>query len=107
MPENRDIWWSVRSTGATSDLGATIRALLEERALPFLDERVSDEGLRDHWLRRSALGSDGLALASLLRDLGPREHLEPLLARLRAETPPRAILLLAAIDKFSASLATR
>lgn len=103
LPEARDVWWSIRADGVVAELGATIRSVLERQAFPFLEARISDEGLRDHWLQRAARGPEGLALAVLVRELGPRQILAPLLERLRAETPPAATLLVAAIDRFSAT----
>ena len=105
LPEARDVWWSIRAGADVAELGATIRSVLELQAFPFLEPRISDEGLRDHWLQRAPRGPQGLALAVLTRDLGPRELLAPLLERLRAETPASATLLVAAIARFSATCA--
>ena len=106
LPEHQDVWWNVREDTDRGKLGATLVSLLEKYAFPFLDRRASDEGLRDHWLLNAeeAWGREGLSLAVLLRALGPRAALGPLLERLRRDTPPTAHLLVSAIDKFSASM---
>jgi len=101
LPEARDVWWTVRRDADPSERGRTLRPILETRAFPFLDARVSDAGLRDHWLERPPRGPQGLALAVLVRDLGPPDALAPLLGRLRSETPPTATLLLAAVERFA------
>jgi hypothetical protein len=103
LPERRDTWWSVREDEDTAELGAAIRLVLEQHAFPFLQARMSDEGLRDHWLQEARRGRDGLALAVLVRDLGPEHMLASLLERLRAVTPSTATALIEAIDKFSAT----
>lgn len=103
LPEPRDVWWSVRSDAVLTELGAAIRWVLELHGFPFLEARISDEGLRDRWLERPPRGPEGLALAVLVRDLGPHEVLASLLERLRAETPSTATSFLAALDRFSAT----
>ena len=104
MPEARDVWWTISERTAVPELGETVRSALDKYGFPFVDARDSDEGLRDHWLQQ---GPEGLDLAVLVRDLGPQGALAPLLERLRAETPPTATSLLAAIGRFSADLAVR
>ncbi len=106
LPEARDVWWTVRAGADQAERGRTLRSVLEMHAFPFLDGRVSDEGLRDHWLQRPPQGPPGLALAVLVRDLGPRDALAPLLDRLRTQAPPRATLLHAAIERFAARVAS-
>ena len=98
MPEARDVWWSLRDGEDTDAIGTVLRTALETYAFPFLDARVFDEGLRDHWLAAPPLNNAGLALAILVRDLGPRELLAPMVERLRSQCPPTATLYLAAID---------
>ncbi|WP_394840846.1 DUF4304 domain-containing protein [Pendulispora brunnea] len=104
LPEARDTWWSVRPDTNLAEFGTKLRLVLEEHAFPFLDARVTDEGLRDHWLQHMPHLRDGLALAVLVRDLGPRAMLAPLLERLRAEASPSATFLVAAIERFAATL---
>lgn len=105
LSDARDVWWTVHADGDLSERGRTLRPLLKKRAFPFLDARVSDIGMRDHWLERSPGGPQGLALAVLVRDLGPPDALVPLLERLLSETPARATLLLAAVERFTAGIA--
>ena len=100
MPERRDVWWTATGDTDRRRLGVTLRSVLEAHAVPFLLARISDEGLRDHWLRESPRGREGLGLAVLLRDLGPKVALIPLLDRIRAEAPPAAAGLVGALDRF-------
>ena len=73
-------------------------------AFPFLDARVTDEGLRDHWLAGdTAHGAEQLALAVLLRDLEPREELAPLIDRMRSTIGPDATILRDALEKLAAT----
>jgi hypothetical protein len=106
LPEARDLWWTVRADTKLTERGRTIRPVLESYAFPFLGARVSDTGLRDHWLARPPHGPQGLALAVLVRELGPADALTPLLKRLHSETPATATLLLAAIERFVAGVTT-
>lgn len=104
MPEANDVWWTVKSD-APSALGAELCRVVQTYALPFLDARATDEALRDRWIDDGTTGGiSELQLAVLLRDLGPRDRLEPLLTHLRATTPPRATLLRSALDRFAESL---
>ena len=89
LPEARDVWWTVRADADRAERGRTLRTVLEEHAFPFLAARVSDEGLRDHWLQHRPQGPQGLALAALVRDLGPQDALASVLERLRGEFPDR------------------
>jgi hypothetical protein len=105
LPEAKDVWWTVHDGADLADLGARLRAVLTDLAFPYLDTIATDVGLRDHWRAQNHLsGPEGLALAVLLRDLGPRDALAPLLDRLRAETPPAADMFLAALDRFAATV---
>ena len=103
-PERQGKWWTVDADTDRSELGAKLRSVLETHVFPFLDARVTDEGLRDHWRAAVERARDGLQLAVLLRDLGPRAELGPLLERLRRDTPPTATDVITAIQKFAASL---
>jgi hypothetical protein len=103
LPGGVDTWWTVRADADLHERGGTLRPFLEEHAFPFLDARVSDEGLRDHWLERLPAGPQGAALAILVRDLGPPDALGPVLDLLRTQTPPLATFLRAAIEKLAAS----
>jgi hypothetical protein len=101
MPEAQDKWWSIGPATDQATLGATIRSAIETHALPFLEARVSDEGLRDHWLAGTKEPMHDLALAVLLREIGPRVQLESLLHRLRAQGTGA---LPYALDRFCAEL---
>jgi len=103
-PERLGKWWTVRADTDRSELGAKLRSVLETHVFPFLDARATDEDLRDHWMAAVDRAREGLALAVLLRDLGPREELGPLLERLRMRTPPDAKDVIAAVEKFATKL---
>jgi len=101
-PERRDLWWAIGPTTDRGSLGCAIRTVLESHALPFLESCTTDEGLRDYWLASFGSAPEGLALAVLLRDIGPQAALRPLLDRMLEETPESARLLRAAIAKLAA-----
>ncbi len=73
-------WWEVRVEVDLTVLGSEIRSYLEGYALPTLDRCVTDEGLRDFWLKERG---GGIGLAVLLAELGPVTELDRVLREYR------------------------
>ncbi len=102
-PKQNDLWWDVEDSGHLPDVASEVRRLLSAHALPFLAALRSDTDLRDRWLREwkaNETGLEGLELAFLLLELGPRDELSPLLASLRSEAPPHATGFVATLDRL-------
>jgi hypothetical protein len=85
LPERNDAWWSLFRVGDGPELGAQLVDILKKVALPFLDARTSDEGLRDHWLASPHPYANGaLKLPLLLKEVGPQDAFDQYMAGLRA-----------------------
>jgi hypothetical protein len=79
--------WSIQDETEVPLLADEIEGVLADYALPALDRYVSDEALRDLWLKGPKFLISDIQhleyLAILLRELGPRAELPPVMEKLR------------------------
>ncbi len=80
MPEHDDVWWTISDQTEVDELERELTPILTEIALPTLQGRISDEALRDVWLKGTDVGISDFDrlrhLTVLLAELGPRERLD-------------------------------
>ena len=93
MGEREDLWWTIRSPVLSYELdalGENVRDKLARFALPYVDDNLTDEAIRDRLLARlDQLGEHSLRrLRWLVEDLGPRERL----VDIDAQFPPATAL---------------
>ena len=83
LPGGHDKWWSLAEGEPLAPIIDELIPVLEDVAVPTIEQLISDEGLRNYWLacfRSGGLGFLGLKhLSVLLKALGPEEDLQPVL----------------------------
>ena len=85
-----------------AELGATLRMLVANHALPFLDSVASDRGMYEYWSMHTPEGRDGLQYALLVRLFDTPDALVRVAAHLRATTSPDAKAFHDALDQIAA-----
>jgi hypothetical protein len=80
-------WLAVTAEETPEEVARVLSETISRAVLPDLDQRASDEALRDEWLAGGSPGITDLQrmlfLLALLHDLGPQEQVAPTIAALR------------------------
>lgn len=93
--------YEVSDTTDLAALGAKIRSLLENHALPFLDALATDRGLHAYWSMHSAQLREGLYYAVLVRAFDTPDAFAKIVAHIRATTNPGATKFLETLDELA------
>jgi hypothetical protein len=86
----RDLWWELAEPETLAAIGKDVRDKLDGLLVPDLLMHLTDESLRDHWLRRWREGKASFLeltyLAQLVDKLGPPQ-VRPLLESILSKGP--------------------